>query len=437
MQMTRQILESKTRYCRIHGVWAKAMPFFAAFVATAGAWATPTVTINKVAQRWPWNNKVDVTYTIGDGQDVANERYYRLVFTTVIDDTVTNIVDGVHDVGANTSNGTHTVTWTAPSGYKTDNFKVSAALYTATVPSGDDYMIVNLETGAVTYEGLYATQEDSNTRYNTEANKSDYLVLRKVPAGGTYQTGHGNYATYNNVKSWTTDRDYYIGIFPVTQAQYVKLGLANPARTKDSLYRPVERVSWNDLRGEVKPTDAIQNVSAPGTGTFFQRLNYITGNRLGFDLPTEVMSEIAERAGTTTMFYWGDTVTDDSSSDFYYDKFIVCSENRLVDTTVPVGSRLPNAWGLYDVLGYVMEWCLDDTSRSSLPDAPDPWTPACSDGNSRRMLSNDGRLTLRWSVGFKISYRNYDADLVTIKPSEECSNSTDWGIGFRVARIVK
>ena len=277
--MTTQNLESRTRHCRIHGAWARAVLLFAAFVAVAGAWATPTVTINKVAQRWPWNNKVDITYTIGDGQDVANERYYRLVFTTVIDDTVTNIIDGVHDVGANTSNGTHTVTWTAPSGYKTDNFKVSAALYTATVPSGDDYMIVNLETGAVTYEGLYATQEDSNTRYNTEANKSDYLVLRKVPAGGTYQTGHGDYATYNNVKSWTTDRDYYIGIFPVTQAQYTKLGLANPSHSKSSLHRPVECVSWNDLRGEVKPTDAIQNVMAPDTGTFFQRLNYITGNR--------------------------------------------------------------------------------------------------------------------------------------------------------------
>lgn len=196
--------------------------------------AAPSVTINSVTQRWPWNNKVDITYTIGDGQDVASARYYRLAFTAVIGDTVTNIIDGVHDVGADTSTGTHTVTWTAPSGYRTDNFKVSASLYTATEPAGDDYMIVNLGSGEVTYEGLYATQDDSNTRYNTETYKSDYLVLRKVPAGGTYQTGYSAYSTYNAVQNWTTDRDYYIGIYPVTQAQYVKLGLGNPSHNKNS-----------------------------------------------------------------------------------------------------------------------------------------------------------------------------------------------------------
>lgn len=402
------------------------------FVASAA----PSVTINSVTQRWPWNNKVDITYTIGDGQDVANERYYRLVFTTVIDDTVTNIIDGVHDVGANTSNGTHTVTWTAPSGYKTDNFKVSAALYTATVPSGDDYMIVNLETGAVTYEGLYATQEDSNTRYNTETYKSDYLVLRKVPAGGTYQTGYFAYSTYNAVQNWTTDRDYYIGIYPVTQAQYVKLGLRNPSKTQDSSYRPVEQVSWVDLRGDIDPTNEISAVSESGSGTFFQRLNYLTGNKLGFDLPTEVMSEIAERAGTTTAYYWGDTVSGDSTAEDFYGRYFVCRENH--EKTIPVGSRLPNAWGIYDAIGYVNEWCLDDVSRVDLSSAPDPWTPACTENSTRRMLSCTSRSNLSWdNTGNRISYRAYSDTDNSVKPSESKDRSDNMTIGFRVSRIVK
>lgn len=400
------------------------------FVASAA----PSVTINSVTQRWPWNNKVDITYTIGDGQDVASARYYRLAFTAVIGDTVTNIIDGVHDVGADTSTGTHTVTWTAPSGYRTDNFKVSASLYTATEPAGDDYMIVNLGSGEVTYEGLYATQDDSNTRYNTETYKSDYLVLRKVPAGGTYQTGYSAYSTYNAVQNWTTDRDYYIGIYPVTQAQYVKLGLGNPSHNKNSLYRPVEQVSWVDLRGDIDPTNEISAVSESDSGTFFQRLNYLTGNKLGFDLPTEVMSEIAERAGTTTAYYWGDTVSEDSTAADFYDRYFVCEENR--ENTTPVGSRLPNAWGIYDAIGYVCEWCLDDVSRVDLSSAPDPWTPACTENSTWRMLSCTSRLNFSWaSNGNRISYRGYADNRV--KPSDSKDRTDHIGIGFRVSRIVK
>lgn len=46
--------------------------------------AATTIAVDSVVQRWPWNNKVDITYTAGDGQDVANGVYRRIVFTATI-----------------------------------------------------------------------------------------------------------------------------------------------------------------------------------------------------------------------------------------------------------------------------------------------------------------------------------------------------------------
>ena len=75
--------------------------------------AIPSVEIDSVIQRWPWNNKVDITYTVADGQNLVNGRYYKLVFTATINGKPYTI-DGTTDLGASANTGTHTVTWTAP-----------------------------------------------------------------------------------------------------------------------------------------------------------------------------------------------------------------------------------------------------------------------------------------------------------------------------------
>jgi len=422
---------------------------FVAGAAFAGvAYGAPSVKIESVAQRWPWNNKVDITYSIIDGQDVSVPKYYRLVFTANIDGK-TYTIDGVHDVGASAATGTNTVTWTAPSGIKTDNFSVSAAMYTAEIPSGNDYMIVNLEDGTITYEGLLASQDASNARYNTDKYKGDFLVLRKVAAGGSYPTGHGNFPNHNSPKVWKTDRDYYIGIFAVTRTQYGKLGLDDPCNGHtvydDSplAYRPVEHISWNDLRTAIQPSDKIPAITVPDSGTFFQRLNFLTGNRFGFDLPTEVMSEIAEHAGTTTYYYWGDVISDDYDEYFVGKRKNPADPSKTVEYIMPVGSKKPNGWGLYDVLGNNKEWCLDDASRVNLADAPDPWTPADGDdsvaGSSRRMYANYGGSNAAIGDTWRISNRLAAkiSNVYSHMAPSEPPTKADWIYGFRVAYIVK
>lgn len=399
----------------------------AALALAPAARAATTITVDSVVQRWPWNNKLDITYTVNDGQDVSASTFKKIVFTAVIGGE-TYTIDGVTDVGASANTGTHTVTWTVPSGVKDANCTMTAAVYAADAPSGDDYLVVDLSTGAKSYEGLLATQADSNARYNTgETYMTTKMVLRKVPGGGTYPTGDNvNYASSNSARTWTTDRDYYIGVFPVTQYQYSTIGAdagdAPSTRTwwagnvNLARLRPVENVSWDDLRlATTASTSALPAVATGGTGTFLQRLNFKTS--LYFDLPTEVMFEIAQRAGTTTAYYWGDT----------WDAGKTVNAANSDNCTYQVGSKDPNDWGLYDMAGNVWEWCLDDyMSPNDIANFEDPFTPYYIEDSTTKILRGGNGYGSSSETTFRSSQ---------ISSSGTASRSNN--MGFRVALVVE
>ena len=185
------------------------------------------------------------------------------------------------------------------------------------------------------------------------------------------------------------------------------------------LHRPVENVSWNTLRNQSNPTLPIPAVES-STGTFFQRLNFNTGRY--FDLPTEVMFEIAERAGVSGEFWWGSGLAAD---------YVVSSDDDLTDngsgkgkSTVAVGSKPANSWGLYDVQGNVLEWCLDDKINGDMASQADVFTPAWASGTDRRQRgAGTGRLASNTAV-FRSSYRS------------NAGSAADGWIGFRVAFIA-
>ena len=394
----------------------KLIMMIGAAAIAAGANAS-SITIDSVAQRWPWNNKVDITYTVTDGQDVGMGIYARIVFEANIGGAVYTI-DGVTNVGANASSGTHTVTWNLPSGLRAKDCTMTATIYAADNPSGDDYMVVDLATGTVAYEGLLATQDASNERYNTALYKTDKLVLRKVPAGGPYRTGATGQAD-NSLKNWTTDRDYYMGVFPVTQRQYYNICASNPSQMTGVgsgdvvAHRPVENVKWDDLRiSTTASTSSIPAVAVANTGTFLQRLNFKTG--IYFDLPTEVMFEIAQRAGTDTAYSWG------ASMDYDY---VV----RATDCTVAVGSRKPNNWGLYDTAGNVYEWCLDvNLSNDNMSSHLDVFTPFYDPSTHSMRMRGGGVFSTTANADF-LAYSRTGG-------SGSFSNNTR---GFRVSFIVR
>ena len=435
--------------------FAKVTLVAAVVAAAIASEAEMTISVDSVVQRWPWNNKVDITYTVGEGQDVSSSEFSKVVFTAVIDGA-THTIDGT-TVGASSSTGTHKVTWTLPSGLKCANCTMTAAVYPADVPSGNDYMIIDLDTGTISYEGLYATQDESNSRYNTALYKTDKMVLRKVPAGryrtgdSTYYpstlTGQDQYKINTTKTNWNTDRDYYIGVFPVTQAQYVKVYDGNTSAKTNVIngniveHRPVERVTWFRLRVDpfaesyyTAPTSSIPAATGANKGTFFQRLNYRTGKY--FDLPTEVMWEIAARAGADTCFYWGTTTNNIGDASNNILDYVVCKLNS-GSSTVAVGSRLPNNWGLYDMVGNVFQLCLDYAQSGSMSLRKDVFTPACPSSptasnalerRARSCLSHLGSIDPN-AQGFHPAHVSYRYKVLISTTSSE--------LGFRVSHIVE
>ena len=415
-----------------------------ATVFAYGVNASPGVTVDSVIQRWPWNNKVDITYTVTDGQDVEAGVYCRLVFNANINGE-TYVIDGVTNVGASASSGTHTITWNPPSGVKTANCSMTATLLAADNPSGDDYMVVDLDTGKITYEGLLASQAASNARYNTAAYKTDKLVLRKIPRTADspcpngYRTGDNgsSFASHNSRANWVTYKDYYIGVFPVTQWQFNKLYGSNPSTFQadgegdNHWHRPVDKVRWYEARRTTITTNEVVDVDSANlsnTKSFLGHLNMLTKSGSGvkgFDLPTKIMGEIAAHGGADTLYPWGDTYISG-----VYVNYAVVNTN----TTVAVGSKQPNGFGLYDTLGNVMEWALDDyfNSRTNCADAPDPWTPAydpATDGSHKKRLFVNG--------AYYPSKNEFNKVMSPAYWSGTDWNSNGSGFGFRVAFIVK
>ena len=396
-----------------------------------------TITIDGVTQRWPWNNKIDIAYTVVGGQDLSTSNFCKIVFTTVINGT-TYTIDGVKDVGASANPGSHVVTWTAPTGVKSSNCTMSAVISESDSPSGDEYLVIDLtkDSDNIAFEGLLATQAASNGRYNTATYKTDKLVLRKVPVDAyVYVTGNtANFSSstapsedkINTDKTWTLAHDYYIGIFPVTQRQYQNVYGSNPSSVTGgdsaenrTAHRPVETVSWNDLRlADTPSTSPIPTVTSK-TGTFFQRLNYVTGNKFGFDLPTEVMFEIAARCGVSGKYTWGPNSLDVST-------YAVNSVNS-GGYSMAVGSRTARRLGLYDMTGDVYEWCLDCSVPGDMANRTDPFTPAYDASIVNRRTRGGGNWNqYHQEIYFYASYRG----------SADASTKNN-GRGFRVAWIVR
>jgi formylglycine-generating enzyme required for sulfatase activity len=134
----------------------------------------------------------------------------------------------------------------------------------------------------------------------------------------------------------TISQPFYLGKYPVTQAQWVAVMGSNPSYFTGSPNLPVKTVSWDD------------------TQKFLHKLNELEGHE-DYRLPTEAQWGYACRAGTETPRYRPEI------------EAITWHDANSNNHTHPVGQKLPNAWGLYDMLGNVREWC-HDGSRSYTAD---------------------------------------------------------------------
>ena len=157
-------------------------------------------------------------------------------------------------------------------------------------------------------------------------------------------------------------KPFYLSAYEVTQAQYERvmdkspsyfsaLGKGKDRVSGDTSQLPVEQVNWHEavaFCGKLSDDEGVE-----------------------YRLPTEAEWEYACRAGTTTTYSFGNNVSQLGEYAWYeYD-----ANSR--ETTHPVGEKLPNAWGLFDMHGNVFEWCQDwHGPYESLQVVSDPTGPA-------------------------------------------------------------
>ena len=147
---------------------------------------------------------------------------------------------------------------------------------------------------------------------------------------------------------------------------------------------PVVNVSWNDAKA------------------FSEWLSKQTGKTLR--LPTEAEWEYACRAGTTTSFAFGNCLSTDQANYNGNYPFTGCSKGEYIKKTIPVGSLVKNAWGLYDMHGNVFEWCSDWYGAYSSKSVTDPSGPT---SGKYRVLRGGSWFISAWHCRSADRYRNF------------------------------
>lgn len=370
----------------------------------AAAFGEATITDVSLRQRWPWGREVDVYFTVrGATEPIA----VRPTFTvggeplTVVDSAL-----GGDRVGL--LSGLHHLVWTPSAtdfGDRTKLLDVKVSLAPAPMPL---YAIYDLTDAGTPKNPTYVFEDDLRagkwgawqenpydyinsviwTGVTEDMNyKTNKLVLRYIyPTTDSKWVAHAGTDTYlmgtptdtpSGDSADTTQvydvpncspqqtvkltKGFWLGVFEVTQAQYAEITGLWPSwfsNTTVRANRPVESVPYSTFRGSKAGYLWPSNGHAVASNSFLGKLRKRTG--AAFDLPTEAQWEYACRAGSTDIRYG---VDKEISRSWWAGASWNYRDGASANTgTAAVGSYAPNAWGFYDMLGNVWEFCLNGWS---------------------------------------------------------------------------
>jgi formylglycine-generating enzyme required for sulfatase activity len=227
----------------------------------------------------------------------------------------------------------------------------------------------------------------------------------------------------------TLTRGFHLSVFPVTRGQFARFvkdsGYQTEAERDGGAYfwtgtewQLDPRKNWQTPGFEQTEGHPVVCVSWNDAVAFCDWLTAQDNERRRYRLPTEAEWEYACRAGTTTPFYFGATISTDQAN---YDGNYPYSRGKkgvYRQQTTPVGSFPANAWGLFDMHGNVWEWCQDWYGPYQNEDMTDP--QGGNNGHDARVLR--GGSWSRFAGVCRAAYRVWNA------PGYRFNN-----FGFRVA----
>ena len=221
---------------------------------------------------------------------------------------------------------------------------------------------------------------------------------------GTFMMGTPGDEEHEIQHQVTLTRGFWIGKYPVTQAQWLRVMGHNPSEFRGAgLEAPVENVSWNvavhRALQHCRLEAPVENVSWNDAHAFCSAVSRAEGIQLR--LPTEAEWEYACRAGSTGPYCFDSPYVGDLIDYAWF------WENS-GQTTHPVGQKKPNGWGIHDMHGNVWEWCWDWYDRYPKGPTTDPVGP--KDG-SRRVNCGGGWGSDAGSSCRSASRAGHDPDL--------------------------
>ncbi len=251
----------------------------------------------------------------------------------------------------------------------TDRIRAVVTAWATNAPP--DYMVMGLKKSNDVR--FYANAGHVPYGVTNDLYKGEQLLMRRIPAAGKiwtmgitpkeYVLSETTVNTNNMPHQVMLTKDYFMGVYEVTQCQYTNIGMSAAAGWTgyaDSWKRPVSNIVNSHMRGNV--SDGTYNVEPSST---CGRLRTKAGGLIDFDLPTEAQWEFACRAG------WDTAYNNGGSTEASLNTIAWSTKNSKTGTTDnkaqahPVGLKLPNAFGLYDMHGNVQEWCLDKWSKGT------------------------------------------------------------------------
>ena len=179
-------------------------------------------------------------------------------------------------------------------------------------------------------------------------------------------------------------KGFYIGVYLVSQEQWKEIMGNNPSKFRGEKNLPVDSVSWEDCQ------------------EFVKKLRH--KDKKPYRLPSEAEWEYACRAGTTTPFHFGETISTDQANYFGEAVYGNGKKGLFRNKTTPVGSFPANAWGLHDMHGNVYQWCQDWSGDYPQKDVVDPQGPDAGKyrvmrGGSWLFIPGDSRSAHRYENG--------------------------------------